>query len=173
MSNLIFRRFLKTKDVEWFKIAIQDDDFVCDVLVIDTRRPSTVADYPNLKQPIDKFDLELIENPNLVKGLFFFREREPGENVLQELNCLFDSLLLHLVHDWVFDIKILKIKKKGKLSKEKKDEYYHNCVCEYLFKDFGFTQKALDRFKNPTFHFLTQEKTWSKAWEKKYKIKFH
>lgn len=182
MINLRITRHIKTKDIEWFSVGNKELNFECDLLTVDTHRSSTLDDYPHMKDFVEKKFPETksdYENPNLVKAIYFLRGEKPSNEIMEELGYISERLLSQLVMGEVTDYEVIKkfdrsqskIKGKDELN-IKEMEYYYDFIDNYLIKNFGFTKDSLNRFKNPTFHFLTQEKTWDKSLEKKYKIKF-
>lgn len=182
MIDLRITRRLKTKDIEWFWVGNNEINFQCDLLFVDTHRSSTLDDFSHLKDFIEKKFPETksdYEYPNLVKAIYFFRGKKPNDEIMEELGFIVEELLSHLVYQPAEQHNIIKVFDKSKFidldSDElniKEIEYYYDFIDNYLIKNYGFTNKSLNRFKNPTFHFLTQEKTWPKEMEKKYKIRF-
>lgn len=177
--NLKIIRHLKTKDIEWFWVGNKELNFECDLLIIDTHRPSSLDDFPHMKEFVEKNYPETksdYENPNLVKAVYFLRGEKPGNEIMEELGYISERLLSHLVMDGVTDYEIVKKFDRDNYKGDKDEinvketEYYYDIMDNYLMKNFGFTKDSLNRFKNPTFHFLTQEKTWDKEMEEKYKI---
>lgn len=174
MIPLRISRNLKTKDIEWFIIRNMEIGFECDILIIDTHRPSTLDDFPHMKEFIEKKFPEQkddYENPNFIKVLVFTQKEIREEKIKEELTYIVEGLLQKVVAGWDIEYHTFKIKKDKKVDRFKR-EYVYDYINNYLIKHFGFTKESLDGFKNPTFHFLTQEKTWDKELEKKYKIKF-
>ena len=165
-----FQRLLKTKDLELYEFYNFELAFSCYGIVVDTHRLGTIDDHPHLKGKL-KEDDEIVNDPNLIKVILFFRD-EPQEEMISELDSLLDSLLLYLNYDWARDSIIIKNESKNSLGNEDVNNFYYDYVCDYLVKNFGFTKESLNKFNNPTFAFLTQEKEWDKETEEKYKIKF-
>ena len=101
-----FQRLLKTKDLELYEFYNFELAFSCYGIVVDTHRLGTIDDHPHLKGKL-KEDDEIVNDPNLIKVILFFRD-EPQEEMISELDSLLDSLLLYLNYDWARDSIIIK-----------------------------------------------------------------
>lgn len=148
MKNLV--RMLKLRDLELFRIDKEDNETLCLLLILDYRRPSTLDDFPILKQIEDESSFEGASN--YINTLIITESPLTDED---EINYI-GSVLNGLVED-------------NKMDCDNNNVFYYTSfpetyepgpqIVDYLepiLKEVNF-DIDLNNIKEKHFNFLTQE----------------